>query len=202
MEGIEKRYGGNKESKKVQRTLFKQKYENFAASSSETLDQTFDRFQKLISQLEIQGSSSTSQNPQNIAFVSSNNTNITSSTNETDNTTYEVSTAHTQGLQSVKERLAHYKKKEENVKSISDKGYHEVSPPYTGNYIPPKHDLTFIDEQVKSNYVDVVSNVASSDVKTVESKHESVDVKNKGVYSTIETKPVRKNNFSPPVIED
>ncbi|GJU88219.1 hypothetical protein Tco_1300642 [Tanacetum coccineum] len=30
MEAIEKRYGGNKESKKVQRTLLKQQYENFA----------------------------------------------------------------------------------------------------------------------------------------------------------------------------
>ncbi|GJV15776.1 hypothetical protein Tco_1361099 [Tanacetum coccineum] len=54
MEAIEKRYGGNKESKKVQRTLLKQQYENFAALSSETMDQTFDRLQKLISQLEIQ----------------------------------------------------------------------------------------------------------------------------------------------------
>nr|GEU42660.1 hypothetical protein [Tanacetum cinerariifolium] len=91
---------------------------------------------------------------------------------------------------------------EENVKSISNKGYHAVPPPYPRNYIPSKPDLTFIDEQVESDSVDVVSNVASSDVKSVESKHESVDVKNKGVYSTIETKPVRKNNFSPLIIED
>nr|GEX65283.1 hypothetical protein [Tanacetum cinerariifolium] len=55
MEAIEKRYRGTKESEKVQRTLLKQQYENFAASSSETLDQTFDRLQKLISQLELQG---------------------------------------------------------------------------------------------------------------------------------------------------
>ncbi|GKA61364.1 hypothetical protein Tco_0760771 [Tanacetum coccineum] len=55
MEAIEKKYGGNKESKKVQRTLLKQQYENFAGLSSETMDQTFDRLQKLISQLEIQG---------------------------------------------------------------------------------------------------------------------------------------------------
>ncbi|GJY33669.1 hypothetical protein Tco_0418138 [Tanacetum coccineum] len=33
MEAIEKRYGGNKESKKVQRTLLKQQYENFAGLS-------------------------------------------------------------------------------------------------------------------------------------------------------------------------
>nr|GEX60599.1 putative ribonuclease H-like domain-containing protein [Tanacetum cinerariifolium] len=84
---------------------------------------------------------------------------------------------------------------QENVKSISDKGYHAVPSPYTGNYIPPKHDLMFIDKEVESESMDVVSNVSSSDVKTVESKHESVDVKNKGVYSTKEIKPVRKNIF-------
>ncbi|GJV65161.1 ribonuclease H-like domain-containing protein [Tanacetum coccineum] len=55
MEAIEKRYGGNKESKKVQRTLIKEQYENILGSSSETMDQTFDRLQKLISQLKIQG---------------------------------------------------------------------------------------------------------------------------------------------------
>ncbi|GJR54890.1 hypothetical protein Tco_1405411 [Tanacetum coccineum] len=43
--------------KKTQRNLLKQQYENFTASSSEVLDQTFDRLQKLISQLEIHGES-------------------------------------------------------------------------------------------------------------------------------------------------
>nr|GFA46681.1 hypothetical protein [Tanacetum cinerariifolium] len=91
---------------------------------------------------------------------------------------------------------------QENVRSRSDKGYHAVLPPYTGNYIPLKPDLMFIDKQVKSKFVDVVSNVASSDVKTVVSKYEYVNVKNKGVYSTVKTKIVRKNNFSPLIIED
>ncbi|GJX86956.1 hypothetical protein Tco_0337730 [Tanacetum coccineum] len=45
MEAIEKRYGGNKESKKVQRTLLKQQYENFSGSSTETIDQTFESTQ-------------------------------------------------------------------------------------------------------------------------------------------------------------
>ncbi|GKC32377.1 ribonuclease H-like domain-containing protein [Tanacetum coccineum] len=151
MEAMEKRYGGNKETKKVQKTLLKKQYENFSGSSSETIDQTFDRLQKLISQLEIQGkvitqedmnlkllrslpsewkthaliwrnkveietisldylynnlkiyetkltrSSSTSQNQQNVAFVSSNSTNSNISTNEADNTSYGVSTTHTKG---------------------------------------------------------------------------------------------------------
>nr|GEU86742.1 hypothetical protein [Tanacetum cinerariifolium] len=39
----EKRFGGNKETKKVQKTLFKQQYENFTGSSSERLDQIHDR---------------------------------------------------------------------------------------------------------------------------------------------------------------
>nr|GEX55527.1 ribonuclease H-like domain-containing protein [Tanacetum cinerariifolium] len=55
---------------------------------------------------------------------------------------------------------------QENVKSRSDKGYHAVPLLYIGNYIPPKLDLMFIDEQVKK------------------------------------TKSVKKNNFSPPIIED
>ncbi|GKD95500.1 hypothetical protein Tco_1379397 [Tanacetum coccineum] len=46
---------GNKESKKVQKTLLKQHYENFNGNSSEGLDQIYDRLQKLISQLEIHG---------------------------------------------------------------------------------------------------------------------------------------------------
>nr|GEW41779.1 ribonuclease H-like domain-containing protein [Tanacetum cinerariifolium] len=60
----------------------------------------------------------------------------------------------------------------------------------------------FIDEHVESESVDVVSNVSSSAVKTIESKVKSVDVKNKGVYSNVETKPIRKNKFSPIIIED
>ncbi|GKE27779.1 hypothetical protein Tco_1443163 [Tanacetum coccineum] len=147
MEAIKKRYQGNKDSKKVQRTLLKQQYENFAALSSETIDQTFDRLQKLIGQLETQGevieqedmnlkllrslpfewkthaliwrnkeeietislddlynnlkiyepeitgSSSTSQNPQNVVCVSSNSTNSTNSIKEVDNTAYGFNTA-------------------------------------------------------------------------------------------------------------
>nr|GEZ33501.1 hypothetical protein [Tanacetum cinerariifolium] len=53
MDAIEKRFGGNTETKRVQKTLLKQQYENFTSSSSESLDQIHDRLRKLISQLEI-----------------------------------------------------------------------------------------------------------------------------------------------------
>ncbi|GJZ25843.1 ribonuclease H-like domain-containing protein, partial [Tanacetum coccineum] len=55
LQAIEKRFGENTATKKTQRNLLKQQYENFTASSSEVLDQTFDRLQKLISQLKIHG---------------------------------------------------------------------------------------------------------------------------------------------------
>nr|GEV50395.1 hypothetical protein [Tanacetum cinerariifolium] len=55
MEAIKKRFGGNKETNKVQKSLLKQQYENFSDTSSESLDQIHDRLQKLISQLEILG---------------------------------------------------------------------------------------------------------------------------------------------------
>nr|GEU95578.1 hypothetical protein [Tanacetum cinerariifolium] len=70
MEAIEKMFGGNKETKKVQKTLLKQQYENFTGSSSESLDQIHDRLQKLISQLEILGES-VSQEDINMEFLRS-----------------------------------------------------------------------------------------------------------------------------------
>ncbi|GJX21023.1 putative ribonuclease H-like domain-containing protein [Tanacetum coccineum] len=122
LEAVEKRFGGNAATKKTQRNLLKQQYENFTTPSSEMLDQTFDRLQKLVSQLELldenisqedvnkkcltktlkgvnepgsKGMSSSSSNTQNMDFVSSSNNN-TSNTNEAVNTAHEVSTTSTQ----------------------------------------------------------------------------------------------------------
>ncbi|GJX97344.1 putative ribonuclease H-like domain-containing protein, partial [Tanacetum coccineum] len=66
-------------------------------------------------------------------------------------------------------------KNQEYNKSKSDKGYHAVSPPYTGNFIPFKPDLTFMDE--------ISAGVKSND-------------------DAVEPKTVRKNSVRPPVIED
>ncbi|GJU91716.1 hypothetical protein Tco_1304139 [Tanacetum coccineum] len=108
-------------TKKTQRNILKQQYENFTTSSSERLDQTFNRLQKLIIQLkihgernkpdidtlslddlnknqkiyepEVKGTSRSSTNTQNVAFVSSNST---SSTNGAVNTAHGATTASTQ----------------------------------------------------------------------------------------------------------
>nr|GEZ35654.1 hypothetical protein [Tanacetum cinerariifolium] len=105
---IKNRFGGNKESKKMQNTNLKENYGNFNGSSQEGVNKTYDRFQKLISQheihdtlsmddlynnlkvyeSEIKSQSSSSLNSQNVAFVSSDNS---SSANETVNTAHSVS---------------------------------------------------------------------------------------------------------------
>nr|GFA02837.1 ribonuclease H-like domain-containing protein [Tanacetum cinerariifolium] len=70
MKAIEKRFGGNTKTKKVQKTLLKQQFENFFGSSSEGLDQIHDLLQKLVSQLEIHGVS-LSQEDVNLNFLRS-----------------------------------------------------------------------------------------------------------------------------------
>nr|GEW82079.1 hypothetical protein [Tanacetum cinerariifolium] len=107
---IQTRFYGNEATKKTQKTLLKQMYENFSAPSIESLDYVFKRLQKIISQLaildtmsfddlynnfkivkqDVKGTASSSFNSQNMIFVLS-----LSSTNEV-NTTYGVNTANTQ----------------------------------------------------------------------------------------------------------
>ncbi|GJS50277.1 ribonuclease H-like domain-containing protein [Tanacetum coccineum] len=52
---IKSRFGGNEESKKMQKNVLKHQFENFTTASNESLDKAYDRFQKLISQLEVHG---------------------------------------------------------------------------------------------------------------------------------------------------
>ncbi|GJV21542.1 hypothetical protein Tco_1370562 [Tanacetum coccineum] len=77
--------------------------------------------------------------------------------------------------------------------SGSDKGYHYVPPPLTRNFIPRKPDLTFMNEIVKSENLDVTTVLTPSNDKTVE---------NNSVSNTVKSNAVRMNNTSAPIIED
>ncbi|GJX89662.1 putative ribonuclease H-like domain-containing protein [Tanacetum coccineum] len=205
--------------------------------SLETIDQTFDSLQNLIGQLEtecevieqedmnlklLRSSSSTSQNPQNVAFGSSNSTNSTNSIKESDNTAYEINTTHTQGnvvntinhidpddleeidlqweMAMLTIRARSYQAEEENPTNFAlmaytssgsssnldseenkisklDKGYHDVPPPITRNFMPPNLDLMFSDEIVESESLDVTTIVTPENT-------------------------VKMNSSSPPIIED
>ncbi|GJU94456.1 retrovirus-related pol polyprotein from transposon TNT 1-94 [Tanacetum coccineum] len=63
-----------------------------------------------------------------------------------------------------------------NDKYKTGEGYHAVPPPYTGNFMPPKPNLVLADEEeyVFSESITSVPAVATSKVKTSESKPKSV----------------------------
>ncbi|GKE04608.1 hypothetical protein Tco_1396626 [Tanacetum coccineum] len=65
---IQTRFGGNDATKKTQKTLLKQMYENFNAPSTESLDSIFNRLQKIVSQLAILGEN-ISQEDLNLKFL-------------------------------------------------------------------------------------------------------------------------------------
>ncbi|GJW91809.1 ribonuclease H-like domain-containing protein [Tanacetum coccineum] len=116
MHAIKNKFRGNTATKKTRKNLLKQQYENFAASITEVIEQTYERLQKLISQLEmhdiktlslddlfnnlkayeseVKGTSSSTTNSDNVAFLSSSSTN---SATRTVNTAHGVNIASTQG---------------------------------------------------------------------------------------------------------
>ncbi|GKD13632.1 hypothetical protein Tco_1198039 [Tanacetum coccineum] len=116
-EAIKSRFGGNDESKKMQKYILKQQFKSFFVSNSERLHKGYDRFQSLLSQLKIhgasvstkdanqkflrvfesniKGSTASSASTQNVAFVSSESTN---STNDV-STAYVVSTSSSNNSQ-------------------------------------------------------------------------------------------------------
>ncbi|GJV42841.1 hypothetical protein Tco_1427377 [Tanacetum coccineum] len=75
---IKARFRGNKESKKMQKNLLKQQFETFVVGAREELDSAYDRFQNIISMLELYDAKvyehelkgASSSNSQSIAFMS------------------------------------------------------------------------------------------------------------------------------------
>ncbi|GJZ89478.1 hypothetical protein Tco_0661260 [Tanacetum coccineum] len=99
------------------------------------------------------------------------------------------------GLESVEASLLVYKKNEsvyeEDIKLLKCLGYNAVPPPYIGNFLPPKHDLSFsgIEEFVNKLIVSEPT-VKKPVVETSEAK-----------ASADKPKAVKKNNGAP-IIED
>ncbi|GJU86201.1 putative ribonuclease H-like domain-containing protein, partial [Tanacetum coccineum] len=67
---IETRFGGNAATKKTQKTFLKQQYENFSATSAESLDSIFNRLQKIFNRVAILGVI-IAQEDLNLKFLSS-----------------------------------------------------------------------------------------------------------------------------------
>nr|GEW16747.1 hypothetical protein [Tanacetum cinerariifolium] len=65
---------------------------------------------------------------------------------------------------------AHQLPQDQIMRYKTGEGYHAVPPPYTGNFLPPKPDLVFIDDTNASESVANVVNVESSEHKTSKDK--------------------------------
>nr|GEV03492.1 hypothetical protein [Tanacetum cinerariifolium] len=83
-EAIKSRFGGNDESKKMEKYLLKQQFKGFSVSASEGLHKGYDSFSDLYNNLRVfernvKGTTASSSNIHNVAFVSAENT---SSTND------------------------------------------------------------------------------------------------------------------------
>ncbi|GJW16362.1 hypothetical protein Tco_0020495 [Tanacetum coccineum] len=105
---IEARFRGNEATKKTQKALLKQQYENFNASSSESLNSIFNRLQKIadletlsiddlynnfkIIEQDVKKSVSVNNGSQNLAFMTAQST---SSTNSINTANLDVSTVST-----------------------------------------------------------------------------------------------------------
>nr|GEU38889.1 ribonuclease H-like domain-containing protein [Tanacetum cinerariifolium] len=190
MEAIEKRFGGNKETKKVQKTLLKQQYENF--SDNEDLKQIdLDDLEEMdlkwqMAMLTIRARSfQADEEPTNytlMAYASLGSSNSSGSDNETSSKNpsklleSQVSDKTSLGFDSQVfdrqmfdcEELHSYEsdnnvpKSPENDRYKISKGYHVVPPPYTRTFMHPKPDLVFNDAPNASQTVANVINFKSS----------------------------------------
>ncbi|GKA93437.1 hypothetical protein Tco_0815423 [Tanacetum coccineum] len=115
-----------------------------------------------------------------------------------------MAVAYKSGLEYVEERLVVYKKNEIVDKCKTGLGYNAVPPPYTGNFMPPKPDLSFITDLDESANKPVASEpvVETSEAKSNESKPKEV-MKNNGASgvnhhnNARKTHPVAKRNIVP-----
>nr|GEV55349.1 ribonuclease H-like domain-containing protein [Tanacetum cinerariifolium] len=182
LHAVEKRFRGNVATKKTQRNLLKQQCENFTASSPEvnkpeidilSLDDLYNNLK--IYELEVKETSSSNTNTQNVAFVSSNST---SNTNEGVSTAHGVSTASTQATvinsttidnlgdvvicsffasQPNSPQLDNEDLQQIHPGDLEEMDlrfrYNAIPPPYTGNFLPPKPDLSGLEEFVNEPIV-------------------------------------------------
>ncbi|GKA85127.1 hypothetical protein Tco_0806781 [Tanacetum coccineum] len=152
LEVVEKRFSGNATTKKTQRNLLKQQYENFTTPSQRCLDQTCDRLPSFQSGV-------CSNLPQEDIFAR-----VVGAPRNQDNKKKESS-----------RRIVHVETPTSIALVSCDGlgGYDWIPPPYKGNFMPPTLDLSFtgLDEFVNKH---VVENRKSDEEVSKDSEEENV----------------------------
>ncbi|GJX84954.1 hypothetical protein Tco_0335728 [Tanacetum coccineum] len=214
MQAIENRFGGNTATKKTQKNLLKQQYENFAASSIEVIEQTYERLQKIISQLEMHENETLSLDDlfNNLKAYESEARRFLKNTRRklympnkerirVDKSKVECFNSQKRGhfaSDQAEEAPTNFalmaypltSSSSSTNSKIMDKckirlGYNVVPSPYTGYFRPPKPDLVY---PSLDNFVDVNESFSESIVE-------------KPTVETNEPKTARKENEAP-IIED
>ncbi|GJX55476.1 putative ribonuclease H-like domain-containing protein [Tanacetum coccineum] len=133
-EAIRTRFGGNENSKKMQKAILKQQFKAFTISSSEGLEKRYDRFQQLLSQLEAHG-----------AEVSTEDANHKVFEQELTSTTKSSTSAQNVAF------VSHSKSSTNKVKSGHASAYSTCTPSTSSNNIPEKEvPAGFADEVIYS----------------------------------------------------
>nr|GEY49762.1 ribonuclease H-like domain-containing protein [Tanacetum cinerariifolium] len=137
---IKTRFGGNEATKKTQKTIMKQMYENFNAPSIKSLDFIFNRLLKIISQLAILGEN-ISQEDLNLKFLrglpSEWNTHVVADDEVPTNMAL-TAFSDSKSL----DKLIESQIPDNNKKGVGFVSYNAVLPPHTGLFSPPKLDLS------------------------------------------------------------
>ncbi|GJT21101.1 ribonuclease H-like domain-containing protein, partial [Tanacetum coccineum] len=131
-EAIRTRFGGNENSKKMQKAVLKQQFEAFTISSSEGLEKGYDRFQQLLSQFEAHGAKVSTEDANHKVF-------------KQELTSTSKSSASAQNVAFV----SHSKSSTNKVKSGHTGAYSTYTPSTSSNNIPEREVPTsFADEVI------------------------------------------------------
>ncbi|GJT34214.1 hypothetical protein Tco_0924633 [Tanacetum coccineum] len=146
-EAIRTRFGGNANSKKMQKAVFKQQFEAFKISNSEGLEKGYDRFQQLLSQLEAHGAEVSTEDA-NHKFLRSLPPRMSNLANDNEDTYTEIEIyLFAQNVAFVSQSKSSTNK----VKSGFSGAYSSCTPSTSSTNIPEKEVLAgFADEVIYS----------------------------------------------------
>ncbi|GJU69613.1 hypothetical protein Tco_1255872 [Tanacetum coccineum] len=146
-DAIKSRFGGNDESKKMQKYILKQQFEGFSVSNTEGLHKGYDRFQSLLSQLEIHGAGVSTEDAnkkflRSLPSAWSQVSLIMRTKPGVDTLSFDDLYNNLRVFESdIKGSTSVFMNKESDLENqpLNDrfaKGMHAVPPPMTGNYMP------------------------------------------------------------------
>nr|GEV20694.1 putative ribonuclease H-like domain-containing protein [Tanacetum cinerariifolium] len=186
MEAIEKWFCGNKETKKVQKTILKQQYENFTSSSSESLDQIHDSTTESVSAVASVSAASIKVHVSALPNIDTLSDAVIYSFFASQSNSPELDNDDLKQIDVLEAKIRAFRQMKNQptmpswhsppqvllvliMRYKSGEWYHDVPPPYTGTFMPPKPDLVFHDAPTINETVPTTFHVEPNDESEGES---------------------------------